>query len=240
MLNAATKAGRDSANDGYWRARAAEIRKMLEAHEELKTPQTEILIVDPEVWARAQGRSARRDGPKAMDPQDAALTEQVATVQVGRLTYTEETGDYLSVINNLSLLTGVQIITTPEARTIIDDESLTVVIELASSMTLKDFLNHMISRSENLAWTIESGVVVIGDKSQAAGTLITKLYSVKELIFKQTQFLPPTIRDIPTEDSGDIPRTGAEGDDPIAGIELSELVTTLQEVKMQWLDVMKD
>lgn len=229
MLNAATKAGRDSANDGYWRARAAEIRKMLEAHEELKTPQTEILILDPEVWARAQGRSARRDGPKAMDPQDAALTEQVATVQVGRLTYTEETGDYLSVINNLSLLTGVQIITTPEARTIIDDESLTVVIELASSMTLKDFLNHMISRSENLAWTIESGVVVIGDKSQAAGTLITKLYSVKELIFKQTQFLPPTIRDIPTEDSGDIPRTGAEGDDPIAGIELSELVTTLQE-----------
>ena len=210
MLNAATKAGRDSANDGYWRARAAEIRKMLEAHEELKTPQTEILILDPEVWARAQGRSARRDGPKAMDPQDAALTEQVATVQVGRLTYTEETGDYLSVINNLSLLTGVQIITTPEARTIIDDESLTVVIELASSMTLKDFLNHMISRSENLAWTIESGVVVIGDKSQAAGTLITKLYSVKELIFKQTQFLPPTIRDIPTEDSGDIPRTSRE------------------------------
>ena len=63
MLNAATKAGRDSANDGYWRARAAEIRKMLEAHEELKTPQTEILILDPEVWARAQGRSARRDGP---------------------------------------------------------------------------------------------------------------------------------------------------------------------------------
>lgn len=229
MLNAATKSARDSANEGYWKARAKEIRKMLEAHEELKTPQTDILVMDPAVWARANRRNTRRGGPKVMDPQDLALTQQVATVGVGRLTYTDETGDYLDVIKNLSLLTSVQIITTPEARTVINDESLKVVIELASSMTLKDFLNHMISRSANLAWTIKNGVVVIGDKSQAAGTLVTEIYPVKDLIFKQTQFLPPTIRDIPTEDAGDIPRTGAEGDDPIAGIELSELVTTLQE-----------
>ncbi len=229
MLNAATKAARNSANESYWRIRAKEIRKMLEAHEELKTPQTDILVMDPAVWARASRRNTRSGGPKVMDPQDLALSQQVATVGVGRLTYTAETGDYLAVIKNLSLLTGVQIITTPEARTVIDDESLMVVIELASSMTLKDFLNHMISRSENLAWTIKNGVVVIGDKSQAAGTLVTEIYPVKDLIFKQTQFLPPTIRDIPTEDAGDIPRTGAEGDDPIAGIELSELVTTLQE-----------
>lgn len=229
MLNAATKAARDSANDDYFRARAKEIRKMLEAHEELKTPQTDVLVMDPAVWAKANARNTRSSGVRVMDPQDAALTQQVATVGVGRLTYTEETGDYLDVIKNLSLLTGVQIITTPEARTVIDDESLKVVIELAASMTLKDFLNHMISHSENLAWTIKNGVVVIGDKSQAAGTLVTEIYPVKDLIFKQTQFLPPTIRDIPTEDSGDIPRTGAEGDDPIAGIELSELVTTLQE-----------
>src|SRR5690606_18518013 len=64
--------------------------------------------------------------------------------------------------------------------------------------------------------------------SQAARTLATEIYPVKDLIFKQTQFLPPTIRDIPTEDSGDVPRTGGEADDPIAGIELADLVTTLQ------------
>ena len=229
MLNAATKAGRNSANDTYWRARALEIRKVLEAHEELKTPQTEILVMDQEIWAKASGRRNRRSGPKMMSPQDAALTQQVESVGVGRLTYTEETGSYLDVIKNLSLLTGVQIITTPEARTIIDDESLTVVIELAASMTLKDFLNHMVGHSENLAWTIKDDVVVMGDKSQAAGTLVTAIYSVKDLIFKQTQFLPPTIRDIPGEDEGDVPRTGGEGDDPIAGIELADLVTTLQD-----------
>lgn len=229
MLNAATKAARNSANDTYWRARALEIRKVLEAHEELKTPQTEILVMDQDIWAKASGRVNLRSGPEAMSPEDAALTQQVESVGVGRLTYTEETGAYLDVIKNLSLLTGVQIITTPEARTIIDDESLTVVIELAASMTLKDFLNHMVSHSENLAWTIKDSVVVMGDKSQAAGTMVTDLYSVKDLIFKQTQFLPPTIRDIPSEDEGDVPRTGGEGDDPIAGIELADLVTTLQD-----------
>ena len=30
-----------------------------------------------------------------MDPQDQALSQQVSTVGVGRLTYTEETGEYL-------------------------------------------------------------------------------------------------------------------------------------------------
>ena len=229
MLNAATKAARDSSNNDYWRAKALEIRKVLEAHEELKTPQTDILVMDQEIWAKANKRQTGNVGPQVLSPQDAALTQQVNTVGVGRLTYTEETGAYLDVIKNLSLLTGVQIITTPEAREVISDESLTVVIELAASMTLKDFLNHMISRSTNLAWTVKDSVVVIGDKSQAAGTLVRDVYTVKDLIFKQTQFLPPMIRDIPTEDFDDTPRTGGEGDDPIAGIELADLVTTLQE-----------
>ncbi len=228
MLNAATKAARDSANDDYWRRRALEIRQMLEAHEELKAPQTDVLVMNEEVWDRANQRATRNSDKRMLSPEDAALTERVASAQVGRLTYTEETGAYLDVIKNLSLITGVQILTTPEARTVIDDESLTVVIELASSMTLSDFLNHMISRSESLAWTVRDGVVIIGDKSQAAGTLVTEIYPVKDLIFQQTQFLPPTIRDIPTEDEGDVPRTGGEGDDPIAGIELTDLADTLQ------------
>ena len=227
MLNAATKGARDSANDNYWRQRALEIRKMLEAHEELKTPQTDVLVMDSEIWDRANQRSTRRGDSRILSPEDAALTQRVNTAQVGRLTYTDETGAYLDVLKNLSLITGVQILTTPEARTVIDDESLTVVIELASSMTLRDFLNYMVGQTEGLAWTIRDGVVVVGDKSQASGTLITEIYPVKDLIFQQTQFLPPTIRDIPTEDEGDVPRTGGEGDDPIAGIELTDLVDTL-------------
>lgn len=230
MHNMARKAARDKANDVYWRERANQIRKKLEADAELKIPQTEILRMDPQVWARANSRQTGRIGQRAMSPQDQAVAEQVATVDVGRVTYTEETGGYIEVFNNLSLLTGVQIITTPEAREIIEGESIPVVIDLAASMTLQDFLNHMISRSEGLAWTIRDGVVVVGDRSQAAGTIVTDVYPVKDLIFKQTQFLPPRIRDIPSEEENfDTPRTGGQGDDPIEGIELGDLVQTLQE-----------
>lgn len=230
MLTMATKAAREQANEDYIRTRALEMRKVLEAEADLKVPQTQILRMDAEVWERANRRTPDRSREATMSPQDAALTHEVETRQVGRLTYTEETGEYIEVIKNLSLITGVQILTTPEARSIISDESLTVVIELANSMTLKNFLNYMVSRSENLAWTVRDGVVVIGDKSQAAGTLVSEVYSVKDLVFQQTQFLPPRIRDIPSEDAvSDFPRTGGEGDDPIIGIELGDLVTTLQE-----------
>ncbi len=130
---------------------------------------------------------------------------------------------------SLNLITGVQILTTPEAREIINTESLKVVLELAGSITLENFLNHMVGRSESLAWTVKNGVVVIGNKSQAAGTIVSDIYPVKDLIFKRTQFLPPRISSIPGESSEDTPRTGSEGDDPVAGIELGDLVNNLKE-----------
>jgi type II secretory pathway component GspD/PulD (secretin) len=229
MHNAAVKAARDTATDEYIRARGLEMRKQLEAAEELKIPQTDVLVMDMQTWDRANARAAMKRTAAVRDPQDEAVWEAVRTTQVGRLTYTEETGDFNEVIKNLNLITGVQIITTPAAREIIASESLKLQIELASSMTLDNFLDHMVGRSANLAWTVRNGVVVIGNKSEAAGTITSQLYSVKDLVFKQTQFLPPRIRDIPGEGSDDTPRTGSEGDDPVAGIELADLVTTLKE-----------
>lgn len=229
MHNAAVKAGRDDVTESYYNQRAQAIRAMIEAGEDLKVTQTKILELDVATWERANGRAARNAVVKEMDPQDAAVWDKVRTEQVGKLTYTEETGDYLEVIKNLNLITGVQILTTPQAREIINSESLKVVIELAGSITLQNFLNHMVGRSENLAWTVKDGVVVLGNKSQATGTIVNDIYPVKDLVFKHTQFMPPRIRDIPGENSDDTPRTGSEGDDPIAGIELGDLVTNLKE-----------
>ena len=228
MHNAAVKAARDSSSDDYWRNRALAIRKMMEADEDLKVPQTDVLVMDAATWERAQGRAAAMKPAAQMDPIDVAVWDKVRTTQVGRLTYTEETGDYLEVVKNLNLMTGVQIITTPEAREAISSESLKLVIELVSSITLKDFLNHMTTRSQNLAWTVRNGVVVIGNKSQAAGTITNEIYPVKDLIFKQTSFQPPKIRDIPGEGTDDTPRTGGEGEDPVPSIEPADLTTLLQ------------
>jgi type II secretory pathway component GspD/PulD (secretin) len=229
MHNAALKAARDSSNEDYWRRRMLEIRKSMESDEELKIPQTEILTMEPATWDRARARSANARGPEVMDPQDAAVWEQVRTTQVGRLAYTEETGDYNEVVKNLTLITGVQIITTPQAREIITADGLKLQIELVQSITLKDFLNHMVNRSDKLAWTVKNGVVVIGNKSEAAGTITNEIYPVQDLLFQQTQFLPPRIRDIPGEGSDDTPRTGSEGEDKVAGIAPADLVTALKE-----------
>ena len=229
MQNAAVKAGRDSSNEDYWRSRTSAIRKMLEADEDLKIPQTAVLRMDAETWEKASGRSKAASKTATMDPQDAAVMEQVRTTQVGRLSYTEETGDYNEVVKNLNLLTGVQIITTPEAREVIGSENLKLQIELVASMTLQNFLNHMVGKSANLAWTVKNGVVVIGNKSQAAGTIVTKVIPVKDLVFKQTQFQAPVLRDIPGEQAPETPRSGGEGEDPVAGIELADLVTALKD-----------
>jgi type II secretory pathway component GspD/PulD (secretin) len=229
LHTAAVKAGREGATDDYHAQRARHIRAMIEADEDLKIPQTSVLEMDMVTWQRAEGRSRARTQAAIMDPQDEAVWAKVRTDQVGKLSYTEETGAFLDVIKNLNLITGVTIITTPAAREIINTESLKVVIELVSSMTLKDFLNHMVGRSQNLAWTVKNGVVVVGNKSEAAGTIQSEIYPVKDLIFKETQFLPPRIRDIPGDTADDTPRTGSEGEDPVAGIELADLVNTLKD-----------
>jgi type II secretory pathway component GspD/PulD (secretin) len=228
MHNAAVKAARDSSNDSYWRDRALAIRRHIEAAEELKIPQTDVLVMDPDTWERAQGRAAAMKPAATMDPIDAAVWDKVRSTEVGRLSYNEETGDYLEVVKNLNLITGVQIITTPEAREVISGESLKLVIELVNSMKLRDFLNHMTGRSANLAWTVRNGVVVIGNKSQAAGTITNEIYPVKDLVFKQTKFLPPKIRDIPGDSTDDTPRTGGEGEDPLPSLDPADLTNLLQ------------
>jgi len=87
----------------------------------------------------------------------------------------------------------------------------------------------MVGKSANLAWTVKNGVVVIGNKSQAAGTIVSKVIPVKDLVFKQTQFQAPVLRDIPGEQTPETPRSGGEGEDPVAGIELADLVTALKD-----------
>ncbi len=229
MHNAAVKAARDTVSDDYIRNRALAMRKMMEADEELKVPQNDVLVMDYATWDKAQRRAMFDAAGIAISPEDEALREKVATTQVGRLSYTEETGDFLEVVKQLNVNTRVTIIVTPEAREIITGESLKLNIQLVTSVTLDNFLDHMIGRSANLAWTIRDGVVVIGNKSQAAGTIVNRIYPVKDLVFKQTQFLPPRVQTIPGEGTDDTPRTGSEGEDPVAGIELADLVTTLKE-----------
>ena len=223
MHNAAVKAARDSSNDNYFRESALALRKKMEADEELKIPQTDVLRMDATTWEKALGRSANKSKTKALDPQDLAVWNAVDTTQVGRLTYTEETGDYLEVVKNLKLITGVEIITTPKAREAITAESLKMVIELVSSMSLRDFLNHMVNRSTKLGWTVRNGVVVIGDKQESSGTVAVETYPVQDLTFALHSFTPPKIQTIPGDAADESPRTGGASEDPVKILEDDKL-----------------
>lgn len=232
MVQVTTKAARDQMSEDYFSAKAREIRALVESREELKVPYTKVLSMDSATWERAQKRSGTVGGQQEMDPQDAAVWELVRTAPVGKLSYTAETGDYTEVVKNLQLVTNVSIIITPTGKEVIDGESLKMEIELVNSVTLENFLNLMVQKSTNLAWTVRNGVVLIGNKSDASGTIQSEVYNVKDLVFKRTQFLPPSIRDIPgSEGSGsdDAPRAGGEGDDKVSFIEIADLVTNIQD-----------
>ncbi len=233
FVQAATKAARDQSTETYYTSKAKEIRQLLESREELKIPYTQVLMQDQDTWDRAQLRaSARRADPIAMDPQDTAVLEQVQTAPVGRRTFTADTGGYLDVVQNLQLaVPEIPIIVTPQARTVIDDEALAMEIELVNSITLANFLDLMVQKSENLAWTVRNGYVVLGDKSEASGTIVSRVHPVKDLVFQRTQFLPPKVRDIPGGDGGfdETPRTGGEGDEKIAYIDIADLVQNIQD-----------
>src|SRR5690606_22239142 len=81
-----------------------------------------------------------------------------------------------------------------------------------------------------LAWSVRNGVVQITTTAQSGGENLTTYKDVRDLVFAQTEFLPPTIRDIPSgDDSGDTPRTGGEGEDKTYFVELDTLIANIQE-----------
>lgn len=59
--------------------------------------------------------------------------------------------------------------------------------------------------------------------------ITTEIYPVKDLVFDRTQFLPPSIRRVPSEPNATAPRTATEGGSPGAFIQLADLVTNLKE-----------
>ena len=101
----------------------------------------------------------------------------------------------------LDTITKVPIIVTPEGKAIISDEDLKLDMNLVTSMTLKNLLDHMAGMSENLAWTIRNGVVIVTDKTKAGGNNVLITHDIRNLIFPITEFLPPSIKDIPTAEA---------------------------------------
>jgi general secretion pathway protein D len=89
----------------------------------------------------------------------------------------------------------------------------------------------MVDRSEDLAWRVTEGVVMITTKIKAGGNNILSPYDVRDLVFERTSFIPPQIHEIPTGslETSEEPRTGGESEDKVAVVEPDLLVQNIKE-----------
>jgi general secretion pathway protein D len=229
LHNAATKALRDTSRDDYYRRKRDEFRKMMEASEELRTPYTDVLRVDPVVWERAGERALGTRVEVTESEDDRAVRQRIRTTMVPARRFTEENGTFDEVKALLTTLSGVPIIITPEARAAIAEESLTVRMDLVAELSVENFLTQMTSLSPNLAWTVRNGVVEITTKALAGGDKVLRTHDIRDLKFPLTNFTPPTIRDLPSGEAGPGPRTGGEEEDKVAYIEDDALRLQIQQ-----------
>lgn len=215
MLTAARKAARQTSNDQYWRVRAIEVRKMLEAAEELKTPQTEILHANEAIWRRANSRSTGTTPTVPVSEQDRIVTDKVKSKPIGTITFSADNGGYLEVVKLLQALTEVQIMVTQRAKDAIEAAGSKLEGTLAGTETLENVLNTMIAKNRQLSWTVRFGLVVIGDAAEGVGPIATEIYPVRDLLYDRTDFNPPKILEIPGDNNQEeTPRSGGEEEEP--------------------------
>jgi hypothetical protein len=227
MLAAARKAARQGDSDAWYQQRAIEIRKMLEAQEELKNPQTEVLVTNEAVWEKAQKRGSISGQSVAISPEDAKVTEKVQTKTVGPLSFNADTGNYVEVLKVLQAVTEVQILVTPAARTKID-EGPKFEGSLSGNETLENVLNALVYRNPNLSWRVKHGLVVVGDSAEGLGDAVTEIYSVRDILLERTDFLPPTIMTIPGDTPDETPRSGSEKEEKRPAMLSATLVELLK------------
>lgn len=227
MLTAARKAARQTSNEEYWRIRALEVRKMLEAAEELKTPQTEILHPDAETWARANGRVKSNTPTKVLSEEDRIITDKVKSKPIGTITFNADNGGYLEVVKLLQALTEVQIMVTQRAKEAIEAASSKLEGTLAGTETLANVLDTMVAKNKQLSWTVRFGLVVIGDAAEGVGPIATEIYPVRDLLFDRTDFIPPSIKEIPGNNQDENPRSGGEEEEPRPAMTTDHLTSLL-------------
>ena len=229
IFNSSAKSGRMAASDRYHTEKVQEYLRLEEHREDLMLPQTELLVIDGEVWRRALARSAALDRGTAEIPEDTALMQRIRDIRVGPVQFTEDgNGPYADAFRFLDTYSTIPIIISPEGQIVIDDEGLVLSMDIVAPMTLENLLNHMVSLSENLGWMVFKGVVVITDKTMAGGENVQEFHDVRNLIFPITEFLPPSIREIPLGDVETLGgRTGGEGEESPPYVELAVLVDNI-------------
>jgi tetratricopeptide (TPR) repeat protein len=200
LAAASEKAYRDRVTDDYVVQKAREFRRFQEQQQELKIPYTEILTApDPTYWADISKKrtmaTAEEQVRAAKDAETLAVEGALERRLPKGLQFDETSGAYAEVIQALSSMTEVPIVITPEAKEVIDSNSLVLQIQLGQPITLRNFLNLLVDRSDKaLAYLIQDGAVLFTTKAKALGTPTLRVHPIADLTFPVTNFAGPPAR----------------------------------------------
>jgi len=160
--------------------------------------------------------------------QNTAVRAMLQTTKIDHVSFSSKTGSFPEVVRLIRNATGLPILIAPAARKTMKDEGLSLDLDLRAPIAIADLLDLMTSRSDELGWTVRSGVVEITTPDQVQGEATMRTHDVRDLIFARTEFLPPVISGIPNGEVDAGSRAGGEGDERVAAIEPDNLVQVVK------------
>ncbi|MCB9890317.1 MAG: hypothetical protein H6832_07000 [Planctomycetes bacterium] len=239
LADAADKAIRDKVDDDYVRNKARAYKRFFEKQKELKIPYTDVLTLDAQKWAeinaKRQQTSAAELVEATKDAATRALESSLRTTRLPKgLKFDDTNGGYLEVIDTLGTLQqDVPILVAPEAKEAIASNSYIFTIELNTTITLEQFLNLMVDRTDGtLAYIVTDGAVLLTTKERALGKPRLHVFSTGDLTFPVTNFAGPLLRDLPgPPGSGDseVPPSGGEVGEKIRFLEPEALANLVKQ-----------
>src|SRR5690606_13852585 len=95
-------------------------------------------------------------------------------------------------------VTGAPILVTPQARQIIDEQGVTIDLELTAPLPLRNVLDLFVSQSPDLGWKVDDAMILVTSKADARGALVVRTFDVRDLMRPRPNFPAPRIIGLPT------------------------------------------
>jgi len=182
----------------------------------LDVMQHDSIVFDAKRWKEVQARDplefvgSRGDEGK----ENAAILDRLESVRFApKFIGPDGKGSPLSeVAAFLQTLTGVNFVITNKVTTDLDEEALTIKLDLPER-SVKTVLDTIAGTSESLRWKIKNGVVQFVTKEEMTGDQEMKMYAVQDIIHPVPSFAGREINVSPSggidaPDEADTPREG--------------------------------
>ncbi len=137
-----------------------------------------------------------------------ALGARLHTTRLPAASFTADTAGLDAVLQWLSTAADLPMVQSPAARALIADTGAALDVDLRAGVTAADFLDLITARVDGLRWRVRHGAVSIETAAEGRRDAVLQSHDVRDLLFARTEFLPPVIQGLPSDDG--VPRAGGE------------------------------